>query len=229
MPFAPGGGTDNLMRTIVGIIDENKWSPVAINVVNRAGGSGVIGYTYLLGKKGDRSVIAGGTPGVVSLKIEGRLPGNHHDMTMLMIMAIDELMLSVRSDSKYQTIEEFVKAAKERPGQLSVAGTGTNTEDHIFTYLFEKAAGIKLKYVPVQLGRRVHGGADGRARGRRRDEPQRDRGPGRGQEGQEPGGRRQEAADRRARHADLRRAWLRVLLGADARRRRARRHERPRP
>ena len=69
-----------------------------------------------------------------------------------MIMAIDELMLSVRSDSKYQTIDEFVKAAKERPGQLSVAGTGTNTEDHIFTYLFEKAAGIKLKYVPFNSG-----------------------------------------------------------------------------
>ena len=45
VPFAPGGGTDNLMRTIVGIIDENKWSPVAINVNNRAGGSGAIGYT----------------------------------------------------------------------------------------------------------------------------------------------------------------------------------------
>jgi putative tricarboxylic transport membrane protein len=152
VPFAPGGGTDNLMRTIVGIIDENKWSPVAINVVNRAGGSGVIGYTYLLGKKGDSSVIAGGTPGVVSLKIEGRLPGNHRDMTTLMIVAMDELMLSVRSDSKYQTIDEFVKAAKERPAQLSVAGTGTNTEDHIFTYLLEKAAGIKLKYVPFNSG-----------------------------------------------------------------------------
>src|SRR4029450_2905096 len=52
VPFAPGGGTDNLMRTIVGIIDENKWSPVPINVNNRAGGSGVIGYTYALGEGG---------------------------------------------------------------------------------------------------------------------------------------------------------------------------------
>jgi putative tricarboxylic transport membrane protein len=152
VPFAPGGGTDNLMRTIVGIIDENKWSPVPITVNNRAGGSGVIGYTYLLNKKGDSHVIAGAAPTIVASKIEGRLAGNYRDMTVLMIVAIDELMLSVRADSKYQTIEEFVKAAKERPGQLTVAGTGTNTEDNIFTYLFEKSAGIKLKYVPFNSG-----------------------------------------------------------------------------
>jgi putative tricarboxylic transport membrane protein len=152
VPFAPGGGTDNLMRTIVGIIDENKWSPTPINVVNRAGGSGVIGYTYLLGKKGDSHVIAGAAPTIVASKIEGRLAGNYRDMTVLMILAIDELMLSVRTESKYQTIEDFVKAAKERPGQLTVAGTGTNTEDNIFTYLFEKSAGIKLKYVPFNSG-----------------------------------------------------------------------------
>ena len=152
VPFAPGGGTDNLMRTIVGIIDENKWSPVPINVNNRAGGSGAVGYTYLLNKKGDPHVVAGAAPTIVSAKIEGRLSGNHRDMTVLMIVAIDELMLSVRSESKFQTIEEFVKAAKERPGQLTIAGTGTNSEDHIFTYLFESAAGIKVKYVPFNSG-----------------------------------------------------------------------------
>jgi putative tricarboxylic transport membrane protein len=40
VPFAPGGGTDNMMRMITAIIDENKWSPVPLNVNNRAGGSG---------------------------------------------------------------------------------------------------------------------------------------------------------------------------------------------
>ena len=153
VPFAPGGGTDNLMRTIVAIIDENKWSPVPINVNNRAGGSGAVGYTYLINKKGDPHVIAGAAPTIVSAKVEGRLPAGHRDgMTVLMIVAIDELMLSVRSESKFQTIEEFVKEAKARPGQLTLAGTGTNSEDHIFTYLFEQAAGIKVKYVPFQSG-----------------------------------------------------------------------------
>ena len=156
VPYAPGGGTDNLMRTITGIIDENKWSPVPLNVNNRAGGSGAIGYNYLINKKGDPHVIAGATPMIVSGKIEGRLPGNHRDaMTVLMIVAIDELMLSVRTESPYKTIDDFVKAAKAKPGGLTVGGTATLTEDHIFTYLFEKAAGIQVKYVPFNSGGEV--------------------------------------------------------------------------
>ena len=156
VPYAPGGGTDNLMRMITGIIDEHKWSPVPINVNNRAGGSGAVGYNYLINKKGDAHVVAGATPMIVSGKIEGRLPGDHRDaMTPLMIVAIDELMLSVRSESPYKTIDEFVKAARAKPGSLTVGGTATNTEDHIFTYLFERAAKIKVKYVPFNSGGEV--------------------------------------------------------------------------
>jgi putative tricarboxylic transport membrane protein len=101
-------------------------------------------------------VIAGATPMIVSGKIEGRLPGNHRDaMTILMIVAIDELMLSVRTESPFKTIDDFVNAARAKPGQLTVGGTATNTEDHIFTYLFEQAAKIKVKYVPFNSGGEV--------------------------------------------------------------------------
>jgi putative tricarboxylic transport membrane protein len=156
VPYAPGGGTDNLMRMITGIIDENKWSPVPMNVNNRAGGSGAVGYNYLINKKGDAHVIAGATPMIVSGKIEGRLPGDHRDaMTILMIVAIDELMLSVRTESPYKTIDDFVNAARAKPGGLTVGGTATNTEDHIFTYLFEQAAKVKVKYVPFNSGGEV--------------------------------------------------------------------------
>jgi putative tricarboxylic transport membrane protein len=101
-------------------------------------------------------VIAGATPMIVSGKIEGRLPGNHRDaMTVLMIVAIDELMLSVRTESPYKTIDDFVKAARAKPGGLTVGGTATLTEDHIFTYLFEQAAKIQVKYVPFNSGGEV--------------------------------------------------------------------------
>jgi putative tricarboxylic transport membrane protein len=156
VPYAPGGGTDNLMRMITGIMDENKWSPVPLSVNNRAGGSGAVGFNYLINKKGDSHVVAGATPMIVSGKIEGRLPGNHRDaMTILMIVAIDELMLSVRNESPFKTIEDFVNAARARPGQLTVGGTATNTEDHIFAYLFQQAAKIQFKYVPFNSGGEV--------------------------------------------------------------------------
>ncbi|MEO6408704.1 MAG: tripartite tricarboxylate transporter substrate binding protein [Burkholderiaceae bacterium] len=156
VPFAPGGGTDNLMRMITGIIDENKWSPVPLVVSNKAGGSGTVGYAYVISKKGDPYVIAGATPMVVSGKLQGRLSGNHRDgMTTLMIVAIDELMLSVRTDSPYKTIEDFVAAAKAKPGTLTVGGTGIHNEDHIFSHLMEQAAKIKVKYVPFNSGGEV--------------------------------------------------------------------------
>ena len=156
VPYAPGGGTDNLMRMITGIIDEHKWSPVPLTVNNRAGGSGAVGYNYLINKKGDSNVVAGATPLIVSGKIEGRLPGDHRDaMTTLMIVAIDELMISVRADSPYQTIDDFVKAARAKPAGLTVGGTATFTEDHIFTHLFEQAAKVKVKYVPFNSGGEV--------------------------------------------------------------------------
>ncbi len=156
VPFAPGGGTDNLVRMITGIIDENKWSPVPLIVTNRAGGSGTVGYAYLIGKKGDPYVVAGATPMVVSGKLQGRLSGNHRDaMTTLMIVAIDELMLSVRSESPYKTIEELVAAALAKPGTLTLGGTGIHNEDHIFVHLFEQAAKVKVKYVPFNSGGEV--------------------------------------------------------------------------
>ncbi|MBM3352867.1 MAG: tripartite tricarboxylate transporter substrate binding protein [Betaproteobacteria bacterium] len=156
VPYAPGGGTDNLMRMIAGIIEENKWSPVPLNVANRVGGSGAVGFNYLINKKGDSHVVAGATPMVVSGKIEGRLPGNHRDaMTILMVVAIDELMLSVRNESPFKTIEDFMKAARAKPGGLTVGGTATNSEDHIFTHLMEQAAKIKVKYVPFNSGGEV--------------------------------------------------------------------------
>lgn len=156
VPYAPGGGTDNLMRMIAGIIEENKWSPVPLNVANRVGGSGAVGFNYLINKKGDSHVVAGATPMVVSGKIEGRLPGNHRDaMTILMVVAIDELMLSVRNESPFKTIEDFMRAARAKPGGLTVGGTATNSEDHIFTHLMEQAARIKVKYVPFNSGGEV--------------------------------------------------------------------------
>ena len=127
----------------------------SLNVVNRAGGSGAVGFNYHQQER--RCAHHRRRDADDRLRQDrGRLPGNHRDaMTILMIVAIDELLLSVRSESPYKTIDDFVKAAKAKPGSLTIGGTATLTEDHIFTYLFEKAAGISVKYVPFNSGGEV--------------------------------------------------------------------------
>ena len=162
---------------------------------------------------------------IVSGKIEGRLPGNHRDaMTVLMIVAIDELMLSVRTESPYKTIEDFVKAARAKPGGLTVGGTGTLTEDHIFTYLFEQAASIQVKYVPFNSGGEVTAALMGGHIDAAVENPNEI-------VAQIEAGKAKNlavASSKRMNDApdvpDLRREGLRVLLGADARRRRPGQH-----
>src|SRR4029450_13169148 len=57
--------------------------------------------------------------------------------------------------SPFKTVDEFVNAARAKSGQLTVGGTGTNTEDPLYTHLFEGAAKIKVKYVPFNSGGEV--------------------------------------------------------------------------
>ena len=149
-------------------------------------------------------------------------------MTVLMIVAIDELMLSVRTESPFKTVEEFVDAARAKPGTLTVGGTGTHNEDHIFAHLFEQAARIKLKYVPFNSGGEVTaalmgGHIDAGVMNPNEIVAQVEAG-----KAKNLAVAAQQAPGRRARRAHLRREGLQVLLGADARRRRARRAWRPR-
>ena len=47
IPFGAGGGNDIMVRKMVEIIEKYKLCPVNVVPVNKKGGSGVVGYTYL--------------------------------------------------------------------------------------------------------------------------------------------------------------------------------------
>jgi len=53
MPYSPGGGTDVMARTIVNIVERYNLYPKAIAVVNKPGGGGSIGKSYVLKQRPD--------------------------------------------------------------------------------------------------------------------------------------------------------------------------------
>jgi tripartite-type tricarboxylate transporter receptor subunit TctC len=56
----------------------------------------------------------------------------------------------VRSESPFKTFQDFVAAAKAKPGTLNLAGSGTNSANHAAHERLNQAAGIKTAYVPFK-------------------------------------------------------------------------------
>lgn len=153
VPYAPGGGSDVLARTIASVISGEKLLPVPLIVVNQAGGSGTIGMTTVAQSPGNTHMLMTFISGQVTAPlVAGKGVATFRDLTLICQLAIDEQLIVVKSDSPFKTIEDIVAGAKKSPGTLTIGGTATGQEDQMCNRLFEKAADIKLRYVPFNSG-----------------------------------------------------------------------------
>ncbi len=150
---APGGGSDVLARTIASIVGAEKLSPTPIVVVNKPGGGSVVGTTYVAQQKGNPHVLATYHSGNLVAPIPAGVDvARAKNLTVIASIAIDEQLLVVKGDSPYKTVKDLVAAAKKSPGTITVGGTTTGQDDHICNRLLERAADIKLRYVPFNSG-----------------------------------------------------------------------------
>jgi putative tricarboxylic transport membrane protein len=150
---APGGGSDVLARTIASLVQIEKLSPVPFVVVNKPGGSAVVGTAYVAQQKKNPHVLATYHSGMVVAPIPaGVETARAKNLTILAFIAIDEQLIVVKADSPFKTVKDIVAAAKKSPGTITVGGTATGQDDHICNRLLERAAGIKLRFVPFNSG-----------------------------------------------------------------------------
>ena len=152
-PFAPGGGSDVLARSIASIIEGEKLCPVPLLVANKAGGSGLVGTTAVAQQKGDPHVLLTFIPGQAQAAlVAGKGAPTFRELTLICNLALDEQLIVVKADSPFKTIRDIIAEAKKRPGELTVGGTGAGQDDQICQRLFERSAGIKFRYVPFKSG-----------------------------------------------------------------------------
>ncbi|BCV23573.1 tripartite tricarboxylate transporter substrate binding protein [Gelria sp. Kuro-4] len=152
VPWGAGGGSDVMARMVVDIIQQNKFLPQPVVVVNKPGGSGAIGMNEVAQKKGDPYTIIGVVSGQISTPITTGAEVKASTFKPIAALALDEFFLLVKPDSQFKTLKDAVDYAKANPGKLTVGGTGTGSEDHMCTGLFQKAAGIKVEYIPFDGG-----------------------------------------------------------------------------
>jgi putative tricarboxylic transport membrane protein len=156
VPMGAGGGSDVFCRTLVKVVEDNKLSPQPIVVVNKPGGSGSIGWSYVANDhKGDPYEISTVSSSFYTGPLSGQSPVSYKDFTHIAALCEDPNLILVPTDSKYQTLQELIDDAKANPGKVSAGGSSGLSVDAITFYALEDASGADMKYVPFGGGGEV--------------------------------------------------------------------------
>ncbi|MCE5280529.1 MAG: tripartite tricarboxylate transporter substrate binding protein [Deltaproteobacteria bacterium] len=151
VPYAPGGGSDVFARAISNVIKNEKLSPKELVITNQPGGSATIGTTAVARSSGNDHMLLTFISGqITGPLIVGKNAATYRELTLVANLALDEQVIVVKTDSPFKTIQDVVAAAKKQT--LSIGGTATGQEDQLCNHLFEKAAGIKLRYFSFNSG-----------------------------------------------------------------------------
>ena len=144
--FPPGGGTDVVARAFVEAARPHMKH--GFIVVNKPGAAGAIGLTDIGNSKPDGYRLGFVTVDMTSVPHLGLTKLGVDDFVPIAMLSEDPSALTVRADAPYKTLEEFIAAAKQKPGSVQVANPGTGSIYHLAAEMFERAVGVDLNPIP---------------------------------------------------------------------------------
>ncbi|HEY6240301.1 MAG TPA: tripartite tricarboxylate transporter substrate-binding protein, partial [Burkholderiales bacterium] len=151
VPFAAGGGNDNVARLVGKRLSDGLGQQVVID--NRPGAGGVLGaelaakaapdgYTLFLGGVGSHAV---------NPNLHERLPYDPiRDFSPVALLAQAPLVLVVHPSVPARSFAEFVAYARARPGQLNYASNGNGSSSQLAAVMFDSMAGVDMVHVPYK-------------------------------------------------------------------------------
>lgn len=152
VPWGAGGGTDILTRAIMAVMEKQQGQP--FNVVNRTGGSGLVGHTALANAKADGYTIGTINVDLSQLVCRGLTELTADKFTHIAMLNAEAPAVNVNQNSEWKDIAEVVDAIKSNPpGTFTASGTGTGGIYHLSWAGFLVAQGVepdRVTWVPSQ-------------------------------------------------------------------------------
>ena len=144
--FAPGGESDIAAR-LQQEVWRKKWGQELV-VESKAGAGGALAWSQLNGFAGDGYTIMGtNLPHIVLQPLEGNVQYKTEDITNVNFFNYTPDAIVVRNESPFKTYQDFIAAAKAKPGVLNLAGSGSNSANHAAHARLNDAAKIQTTYV----------------------------------------------------------------------------------
>ncbi len=145
-PWGAGGGTDATARIIASLLEKDLGQP--FNVVNRTGGSGVVGHSAIATAPADGYTLGMITVEIAMMHWQKLTELNPTSYTPLALMNEDPPGVTVNASSPHQTIKALADAIKASPpGKFKASGTGQGGIWHLALVGWLQAMGLKPNHV----------------------------------------------------------------------------------
>lgn len=150
VPWPAGGSTDRHLRTLAELAGRQLGQPVV--VVNQPGAGGTLGPGNMaLTARPDGYTIAQFPLGMLRVPHMQKTAWDPmKDFTYIMGVSGYTFGLTVRADSPHRTLQEYLAAAKARPGSINYGSTGIGSSPHLLMEDLADKAGVELTHVPFK-------------------------------------------------------------------------------
>ncbi len=151
VPFAAGGGTDLVARTLAQRLTEALGHTFVVE--NRGGAGGVIGADMVAKSAPDGYMLVLGSPGPLTINpnLQAKMPYDTlRDFAQISLATISPFVLTVHPALPVKNLKEFIALAKARPGQLNYGSGGNGSVSHLSTEYLKSLAQINLVHIPYK-------------------------------------------------------------------------------
>ncbi len=150
LPFAPGGPSDIIGRTLAGKLTEQLGQPVVVD--NRAGAGGNLGMELGAKAPADGYTITLTSPTMaISPSLYKKLPFDpQKDFAPISMVANIPNIMVVHLSVPAKTLKEFIQLARTSPGKLNFGSSGAGSTTHLSSEILSSLAGLKMVHVPYK-------------------------------------------------------------------------------
>jgi tripartite-type tricarboxylate transporter receptor subunit TctC len=149
--FPPGGPTDFVGRALAQKLTE-AWKQQIV-VENRPGASGIIGIETVLRAPADGYTLLFGTGGSLALApaLTPKLPYDvFTDLAPITLVVINPQILVVHPSLPVRSVQDLIKLAKAKPGEINYGSVGPGSPQHMGMELLKSMAGVNLVHIPYK-------------------------------------------------------------------------------
>lgn len=145
-----GAGGDIFLRQLAKYLEGVV--PVPIVIENRRGGASATAVSFVATSPTDGYIMYGSTPTLLQTPLLTQTRHSFLDLEPVVNVFFDPMILYVKSDSPWKTLNDIVNTAKERPGQIRFGAATPGSVEHMIAHQFQKVAKVSVQPVTFEGG-----------------------------------------------------------------------------